>query len=221
VFSSNVPLILVLTGCVALLAGLFGGGIKTKDIELPTISRMPRIISGLVGILLIGAATWLYIRPSAPATPQPTETPVPVPSATITPLPAATSTAPASDATSTPSSSASPTPIIPDPTNPAGFLRYYFDLLTANRNYSDGWRLLTRKFQKQFYSSDFLAYEGYWGTVKHVNLDNVQVTQLSATSVDAQVEMTLIMTNGQSQKLSEKYRLTYNSNARTWMLDTP
>jgi hypothetical protein len=221
VFSSNVPLILVLTGCVALLAGLFGGGIKTKDIELPTISRMPRIISGLVGILLIGGATWLYIRPSAPPTPDPTETPVPVPSATFTPLPDATSTTPAPEATSTPVSLASPTAINPDPTNPAGFLRYYFDLLTDNRNYSDAWRLLTKRYQKQFYSSNFLAYEGYWGAVKQVNLDNVKVTQLTATSVDAQVEMTLIMTNGQSQQLSAKYRLIYNSNARTWMLDTP
>lgn len=210
----------MLTGCVALLAGLFGGGVKTKDIELPKISRLPRTLSGLVGVVLIAAATWLYIRPSSPSTPQPTETPTPVSSATSTP-PASTSTASPAPATSTPSSSASPTPIAPDPTNPTGFLRYYFDLLTDHRNYSDAWNLLTRKFQKQFYSSDFLAYEGYWGTVKQVNLDNVQVTQLSATSVDSQVEMTLVMTNGQTQKLTAKYRLVYDSNARTWMFDTP
>jgi hypothetical protein len=192
VFSSNDPLILVVTGCLALLAGLFGG-IKLKDIELPTISRLPRVLSGLVGVLLIGSAMWLYIHPST----------LPTPAATATPSPS------------------SSTAIVPDPTNPAGFLRYYFDLLTEHRNYGDAWKLLTKRYQRQFYASNFAAYEGYWGTVQRVNLDRVQVTQVSATSVDSQVDMTLIMTNGQEQQLTANYRLIYNPNARTWMFDTP
>jgi hypothetical protein len=217
-FSANVPLILVLTGCAALLAGLFGG-IKTKDIEVPTLARTPRIVSSLVGVLLIGAAMWLYIRPSGPPVPPPTQTPEPVSSATFTPLPETTGTAAPTAATA--AATASATPIVPDPTNPVGFLRYYFNLLTDSRNYGDAWKLLTRKYQRQFYSGNYTSYGSYWGAVAHVNLESVQITQLTAASVNAHVQMTLIMTSGLVEPLTADYHLIYDPNARTWMFDTP
>ncbi len=84
----NLPLILAVAGCVALLAGLFGGGVKAKEVTIPRIARLPRLFSGLAGLALIGLSTWLYVRnPALPAeeTPQPTEI-----TSTVTPAPTAT-----------------------------------------------------------------------------------------------------------------------------------
>lgn len=118
----NLPVILAIAGCAALLAGLFGGGVKAKEIVVPKLSTMPRILSSLTGLVLIGVAIWTSQNPSAevPATQvPPTEAPpsqvsptevsptqlppteVPQPTATNTEQPTASSSmvtsAPASD----------------------------------------------------------------------------------------------------------------------------
>jgi hypothetical protein len=59
----TLPLVLTVAGCIALLVGLFGGGIKAKEIELPTISIAPRIFSTVIGIALIWAGTRLFLLP--------------------------------------------------------------------------------------------------------------------------------------------------------------
>lgn len=60
----TLPVVLAIAGSIALLVGLFGGGVKAKEIEVPKISALPRISSSLVGILLIGVAIWLSLPPS-------------------------------------------------------------------------------------------------------------------------------------------------------------
>jgi hypothetical protein len=37
----TLPIVLTIAACAALLVGLFGGGIKAKEIEVPTISFLP------------------------------------------------------------------------------------------------------------------------------------------------------------------------------------
>ncbi|HEY9526797.1 MAG TPA: VCBS repeat-containing protein [Anaerolineales bacterium] len=64
----TVQLILAIAGCIALLIGLFGGGVKAKEIEVPKISASARIFSILVGAVLIGIAIRL---PNPPQTPEP------------------------------------------------------------------------------------------------------------------------------------------------------
>ena len=74
----TLPTVLAIAGCFALLIALFGGGVKAKEIEVPEISAWQRIISGLVGAVLIGIALWasFYTPPvSQPTSPQPSETP--------------------------------------------------------------------------------------------------------------------------------------------------
>ena len=76
----TLPVVLAIAGCIALLVGLFGGGVKAKEIEVPKVSVATRIISGLFGVTLIGMATWIsYAIPSQPptTTPEPSITVIP------------------------------------------------------------------------------------------------------------------------------------------------
>ncbi len=64
----TLPIVLAIAGSIALLAGLFRGGVKAKEIEVPTLARGSRILSSLLGIVLIGIAIWLSspnVRPEA------------------------------------------------------------------------------------------------------------------------------------------------------------
>jgi hypothetical protein len=63
----TLPIVLAISGCIALLVGLFGGGVKAKEIEVPRISALPRISSGIFGIALIGIAIWLSLAPNVPS----------------------------------------------------------------------------------------------------------------------------------------------------------
>jgi hypothetical protein len=55
----DLPLVIGIAGCMALLAGLFGGGLRVRDIEIPTISKTSRGFSSIVGVGLIVAGIWL------------------------------------------------------------------------------------------------------------------------------------------------------------------
>ncbi len=226
---ANIPLLLVLAGIIALLAGLFGGGITVKDYSIPKITTVPRIMSGVVGLALIGAATWLFARPAASppptevaptATALATDTLTPTPAATFTPPPSPTATATVGPGTPTPVPPTA-TPIVPDKTNPAGFLRYFFNLVTVNRDYGEAWLLMTRKFQKANYPAGSAALGQYWGGIKQVDIDSLQVTQVTITSVDCKVQMTNHTSTGLSSQVTATYRLTYNGSIGSWVFDTP
>src|SRR5215207_644610 len=73
--NTTLPIVLAIAGSVALLIGLFGGGVKAKEIVVPKLSIWARIFSSLVGIALIWIAIQLPISP--PSTESPTATPIP------------------------------------------------------------------------------------------------------------------------------------------------
>jgi hypothetical protein len=87
----TLPTILAMAGCIALLAGLFGGGITVKDLVIPKIANVARISSTIFGIALIGLAVSMSLSPAS-ASQQPTETPtsVPPPTSSIVPPPSIT-----------------------------------------------------------------------------------------------------------------------------------
>jgi len=59
--------ILALAGCIALLVGIFGGGVKAKEVEVPLIPIGSRITSSLVGLGLIVTAIWInFYTPPLP-----------------------------------------------------------------------------------------------------------------------------------------------------------
>lgn len=65
----NLPVIFAIAGCAALLVGLFGGGVKAKEIVIPKISTLPRILSSVAGLVLIGIAIWVSPNPAAVTAP--------------------------------------------------------------------------------------------------------------------------------------------------------
>jgi hypothetical protein len=77
----TLQIVLAIAGCIALLVGLFGGGVKAKEVEVPKISALARIFSSLVGIILIGVAIQLpdLSRQEAQPTSTPNSSTQPVP----------------------------------------------------------------------------------------------------------------------------------------------
>ena len=125
----TLPNVLAIAGSIALLIGLFGGGVKAKEIEVPKISIGTRIFSSLVGMALIGIAIKL---PNPPLVPEPpTSMPVSATEPVLTPpqiIPTASAPtngptdAPSNTPTNAPSDTPSPIPEIiafGSPGNPA------------------------------------------------------------------------------------------------------
>jgi hypothetical protein len=52
----TVAVVFAIAGTVALLIGIFGGGIKAKEIEIPQLSANARLVATIVGIILIALA---------------------------------------------------------------------------------------------------------------------------------------------------------------------
>jgi hypothetical protein len=55
----TVPVVLTIAGFVAILLGILGGGVKAKEIEIPSISLVGRGIVILVGFFFLGLGLWL------------------------------------------------------------------------------------------------------------------------------------------------------------------
>ena len=60
----TLPTILALAGCIALLAGLFGGGITVKDLSIPKIANSARFFSTIFGVVLIGLSVSMSLSPA-------------------------------------------------------------------------------------------------------------------------------------------------------------
>jgi ABC-type sugar transport system substrate-binding protein len=99
----TVSVVFAIAGVVALLFGIIGGGIKAKEIEVPLLPIRARIITVIIGFILLGTTLWLendkkmQVIPientsqvtSAPPTPQQTSVSTP----TLTPTQTLTDTA--------------------------------------------------------------------------------------------------------------------------------
>ena len=55
----TVSVVFAIAGVIALLFGIIGGGIKAKEIEVPLLSTRIRIITVIIGLVLIGFTLWL------------------------------------------------------------------------------------------------------------------------------------------------------------------
>lgn len=73
----TVPVVLAIAGVIALLVGVLGGGIKAKELEIPSVSPNIRIIASVIGLILVSVAVWLSLPAGTSPTPntlQPGET---------------------------------------------------------------------------------------------------------------------------------------------------
>ncbi|MFH2038409.1 MAG: hypothetical protein ABIJ65_03135 [Chloroflexota bacterium] len=66
--------ILAVAGVIALISAIIGGGIKAKEIEVPHLPPLVRIITSILGLVLLGAALWLETIKLSPAPFSPTST---------------------------------------------------------------------------------------------------------------------------------------------------
>jgi regulation of enolase protein 1 (concanavalin A-like superfamily) len=124
----NLQIILAIAGSVALLVGLFGGGVKAKEIEVPKIPTGSRVLSSLVGAVLIWTSIQLpnYLSGTdvLTATPHPAIAPTALPIATDQPSPHyAPTEIPIKDPPNTPTDLPINTPlptatVMPTPTKP-------------------------------------------------------------------------------------------------------
>lgn len=121
----EVSAIIAIIGGIALIVGLFGGGVEAKEVKFPKVAGWLRAASILLGAALIGMAVWLsYFNPVPPSptpvvvadvTDIPTVAPVPptdtsAPSAdTPTPEPPTDTPFPEPTETSTPEPTSTPT----------------------------------------------------------------------------------------------------------------
>ena len=73
----NVPTVIAVVGGIALLIGIFGGGVKAKEIEIPLINARIRVFSTITGVILIITAALLsspeLLNAFTPAPKDPTE----------------------------------------------------------------------------------------------------------------------------------------------------
>lgn len=99
----TVPAVLAIAGVVVLLVGILGGGIRAKEIEIPTVPPLGRLMACAIGFGLIGMAIWMS-SPRDPLVVSPTELPA-------TPMPLT----PEGTETLVPSTPESPEPAFPDP----------------------------------------------------------------------------------------------------------
>jgi hypothetical protein len=224
----NIELLLALTGCVALLAGLFGGGFKAEQVEIPKISGVSRILSGVIGLALIGGASWLYVHPSTPSAPQPTEAAKSgAESSPESPTLAATTPPPATaPATPTPTLVGAATlppfasTISPDPKTPEGTLSLFFSELSQGV-YNDAWSKLTLAYQVQNYHQNFNTFKSQWKKYKSIDLNSAQVAR-NGNSADCTADETFHYASGaMEQKSGIAWHLTFDVTKQVWMIDVP
>jgi hypothetical protein len=60
----NPPVLLILFGGGLVVVAVIGGGLKAKQIEIPTVSRLNRVIAGVLGLCLLGAGLFLALNPT-------------------------------------------------------------------------------------------------------------------------------------------------------------
>src|ERR1700690_4561742 len=189
----TLPIILAAAGCLALLAGLFGGGFKAKEVEVPKITLLPRIFSSLIGLVLVGAAILAYFYvPSATPQGGPTVPPITPPVPTTTPIP-----------------------------DPEAFVRSYFNGLWQSRNYDFLWNsYLTPKFQAAAAPRGLQDFIQNWNKVQKIDINSVSISRQSDTSASTTVNLTFYYKNGNvSPDNPLTYDLTYNPSLATWQFD--
>ena len=167
-----------------------------------TKQRITMIFVLLLSLALSSCASGQLFVPTATSTPLPTLTPTFIPPS-ATPLPTTVPTEgmiPASD--------------------PAQFIREYFNAVWQTRNYVYLWSLFTPSFQANASPGGYQEFTNWWGSVKSVDLLKVAITSNDGHDASVDVHVTFHLKDGRT--LANKdypYDLTYDSERQTWMFD--
>jgi hypothetical protein len=224
-FNINLALLLGITGCVALLAGLFGGGFKAEQVEIPKISGSSRVFSAIIGLGLIIGSAVIFLKTSAPVAAPPSPAAVPVALSSPQPPTSATNTLPPPTATSTEPStapaqlpSASPTP---DATTACGAVGLYFANILHGR-YDAAWVMLTQRYQRQNYPKGLDQARGIWRSYMSIDLKNPRPAPTGSHSTDCTVDETVQFQSGQTKTLpGTVWHMHLDTSNTDWMIDAP
>ena len=90
----TLPILVFLGGIALLVVAIFGGGLEIKEIKIPTLPTVPRLLGGVLGCVLVGMSFFPSLLPGGVSS---------------TPLPAGANSTPSNStsSTSTPSNSGS------------------------------------------------------------------------------------------------------------------
>ncbi len=221
---SNITLLLGLAGCLALLAGLFGGGLKLDKLQIPRMKGSSRIFSAVAGLALIGVAIWLHVRSTPVEAPSPTEAPGAA-SETALPVTEAPASVPIQGAaevvTVTPAAPASsPTAIPANGKNPAGALSQFFSRISGG-NYGEAWLQQTSRYRQANYPEGSVQFRFAWQAYAKVTLKSADC-KASQNSADCTVDLALESQNGTTDRQTgQAYHLIYDQRQQLWMIDLP
>ena len=105
--------------------------------------------------------------------------------------------------------------------DPAGFMRWYFNAVWAQRNYQDLWNnYLTPSFRTNVGTGSFEDYEQWWNSVARVDIHSVEVLQNDGTHAWVRVNVTFTMQDGRVVANQQyDYDLLFDAARQTWMFD--
>jgi hypothetical protein len=105
--------------------------------------------------------------------------------------------------------------------DPAGFIRWYFNAVWAQRTYQELWNnYLTPSFRTNVGSGSFEDYEIWWNSVERVDLHSVEVMQNDGSHAWVRVNVTFTMRDGRIVANQQyDYDLLFDAARQTWMFD--
>jgi hypothetical protein len=105
--------------------------------------------------------------------------------------------------------------------DPAGFMRWYFNAVWAQRNYQELWNnYLTPSFRTNVGTGSFEDYQQWWNSVARVDIHSVEVVQNDGTHAWVRVNVTFTMQDGRVVANQQyDYDLLFDAARQTWMFD--
>lgn len=105
--------------------------------------------------------------------------------------------------------------------DPDGFIRWYFERVTTERDYPQTWNYLTDRFRKRNSSGDISEYIDWWNSVNRVVVDDIVYEGVVDVTQHYLVSLTFHMKNGKVVSGTYNYYLVYKGSRGYWQFDRP
>ena len=203
--------LVILSLCIgiALATGMIGRSSQPLQAEVPSPAVQPGNIVFPTETIPAQNPTELQVFPTdwpiliSTATLVPTDTPTPSPS----PVPEPPSPVPPASAFS--------------PSDPAEFIRWYFNVIWSERNYAFLWdNCQTDAFHQSAANNDYQGFVDYYDTVQQMDVSFVNVLQNDERTAIMEVGLVYHMKAGWSDSHTLEFKLIYNSQTGYWMFDS-
>lgn len=223
----NVETIVAIVGGIAFLVGLFGGGVKAKEILIPRLPAWSRTLSCIVGLALMGEAIWLTRSPATVPNPaqQPSQIlltvapwtampPALAPSATILPTSIPQIIIPTATALIAQPSATPQTGVVLVQT-----VRDYYSAINDGR-YTVTWAMLSDHFKETHNSPQkggYAAYVKWWDSVARVDVGKVSVVKQTGDLATVFAELSYVKNGKQIDDTTPYIQLIFDPTAQEWL----